>query len=181
MPDNIIKEQIATLNPRYREFILSGEVGAIVEPFIKHHNLDEDKEVMLENGFVLYLIFLFTFDNFVNFLKTELDFTEKEASLLAHGLKLALPKPIGEYLDNQSLILFAEIEEEEETPTIIENETKEAVVTPSAPASKPIINPLRTMATDGKGVGYESVEEPVYTSVQNAIINESRWGSDDNK
>ncbi len=46
---------------------------------------------------------------------------------------------------------------------------------------KPIINPLRTMATDGKEVGYQSTEEPVYTSVQNAIINESKWGSDDGK
>ncbi len=46
---------------------------------------------------------------------------------------------------------------------------------------KPIINPLRTMATDGKQVGYQSTEEPVYSSVQTAIINESKWGSDDGK
>lgn len=48
-------------------------------------------------------------------------------------------------------------------------------------SEKIIINPLRTMASDGKEVGYQSTEEPVYTSVQNAIINESKWGSDDGK
>lgn len=67
----------------------------------------------------------------------------------------------------------------------VETEITEIPTTPNpvneTAAEKIIINPLRTMASDGKEVGYQSTEEPVYTSVQNAIINESKWGSDDGK
>lgn len=36
------------------------------------------------------------------------------------------------------------------------------------------VSPLRTMATDGAQVGYQSADEPVYTSVQSALLNESK-------
>lgn len=36
------------------------------------------------------------------------------------------------------------------------------------------LSKLRTMATDGAQVGYQSTEEPVYTSVQSALLNESK-------
>jgi hypothetical protein len=36
------------------------------------------------------------------------------------------------------------------------------------------LSKLRTMATDGAQVGYQSTDEPVYTSVQSALLNESK-------
>ncbi|KKT80552.1 MAG: hypothetical protein UW75_C0003G0012 [Parcubacteria group bacterium GW2011_GWF2_44_8] len=36
------------------------------------------------------------------------------------------------------------------------------------------INPVRTMASDGKQIGYSSTTEDTYTSTQSAIINESK-------
>jgi len=36
------------------------------------------------------------------------------------------------------------------------------------------INPVRTMASDGKQIGYSSNTEDTYTSTQSAIINESK-------
>jgi hypothetical protein len=106
MPENIIKEQIAKLDPKYKEFLLSGEVGAIVESFIDHHKFDDDQEVMLENGFVLYLIFLFSFEDFAQFISSELGLQEKEATLLAHGLNLALPETVREYVESLSALYF---------------------------------------------------------------------------
>lgn len=185
MTDNIIKEQIAKLDPQYREFILGVDISLLIEPFALHHKLDEDKALMLTNSFILYLTFLFSFNDLKRFIETELDFDEKEANLLAHGLTLTLPPPIKNYVESQSELIFTETENLNTETTEVNLgatiETKEATVTPSTPIQKPIINPLRTMATDSKEVGFTSTDEPVYTSVQNAIINETRWGSDDGK
>jgi hypothetical protein len=171
MPDNIIKEQIAKLDPTYKEFLLSGEVGAIVEPFIKHHSFDDDQEVMLENAFVLYLIFLFSFTDLTYFINTEIGLNKKEATLLAHGLKLALPNSVREYVEEQSEIIFEEVTEELVTEVEPNNIATDIAETEASLAS---LSRVRTMATDSAQVGYQSTEEPVYTSVQSALLNESK-------
>lgn len=56
------------------------------------------------------------------------------------------------------------------------NTTEESILSEIAEteAALKTIPPLRTMANDGKQIGYESVEENTYTSHQSAILNESK-------
>jgi hypothetical protein len=76
--------------------------------------------------------------------------------------------------DGQAQIMVGEISRYEGIDSSQKNSSEIASEIKEAESALSRISNLRTMATDGAQVGYQSTEEPVYTSVQSALLNESK-------
>lgn len=167
MKPTIITERLQQLDPGYRHYIQGGMPAEIVKIFAEAHQLTEDKALILENGFALYLLFFFDLTTFSEFITTECSIDNHTADLLAHAMHQALPTEIQkQYKETWELISKMETLTEEESINAEIAETE---------ADLEKISPIRTMAGDSKQIGYSSTTEPTYTSIQSAIINEPKW------
>lgn len=160
MQNEIITKRLAELPPLYLDYLQSGEVAMICQSFGEAHSFTDEDVLILENGFALLLLSLISEEQFSKFISTELALPIDKATVLAHTMISVLPAEI------QSFINQTEYSAPEEI-----NVVKEIA---EAEANLESLGRLRTMATDSAQVGYESTEEPVYTSVQSALINESK-------
>jgi hypothetical protein len=132
----------------------------ICQSFGEAHSFTAEDVLILENGFALLLLSLISEEQFSQFISTELALPVDKSAVLAHTMISVLPDEI------QSFINQTEHSTSEAIDVVSEIAETEATI-----AS---LGRLRTMATDSAQVGYESTAEPVYTSVQSALINESK-------
>ncbi len=161
MQNPAITKRLEQLNSQYRDYILSGEPQEIVKVFSESHNLTKEQEIVLENGFALYLLFFINLSDFSNFIVMECKFSEADANLLARAMHMALPEFIRQTHEQTSPLVFLNDSSLNETEQIKEEiaETESVLDT---------INPIRTMASDS---GQVNPEEKVHTSTQSAILN----------
>lgn len=159
MQNLAITKRLEQLDSQYRDYILSGEPQVISKTFSEAHKLTPEKEIVLENGFALYLLFFINLSDFSNFIVTECKFSEAEANLLARAMHMSLPEFIRETHEQTSPLIFPNNSDEGEQIMLEIAETEAALET---------INPIRTMASDSKHV---SPGETVHTSTQSAILN----------
>ncbi len=171
-----ITNRLKQLPADYQAFILSGLPQEIVDTFAEAHDLDEDLQITLEDGFTLYLLFFITETNFIRFVALNLNLETKPAGLLVKGMKLGLPKEIYTFLNETNNLLtnqdtapggdFAsEIAEAEKTLESLDN--------------------VRTMHSDQKSNSAQG--ETTYPSLQADILTNNnsapapkppRWGSE---
>jgi hypothetical protein len=167
MKPALVTERLQQLDPGYRNYIQSGMPVVIAETFSQAHQLNEDRALALENGFALYLLFFFNLQTFAEFISTECGLDAHTANLVARAMHQALPSEIQKYCTEtwELISKVAEVSDEEESISSEIAETEAALEK---------VSPIRTMAGDSKQVGYSSTEEPTYTSIQSAIINEAK-------
>jgi hypothetical protein len=166
MPNEIIKERINILEPNYRTFVLSNSPSQITRDLAKVHNFDEEKYIVFENGFAMFLLFFINKSELVDYLITDCALKPREAELLAEALTLALPTEIRIVQENTSRLIFNETENtrhDDITQDIAETE-----------AALQALEPIRTMTSDG----HIPHQENIYTSTQSAILNEKTKKND---
>ncbi len=167
MQDPIISKRISELDPTYREFLSSGFPQIIAGTFSETYNLNEEQDAVLENGFVLYLLFFLTRTELASFIAAELPIPEKDASLMSQAMHLALPLDI-RTLHEATTEAIAKASSVAEPETILsEIEETEAAM---RAINIPPIHSIRTMAGDGKIVGYENTQESTYSSDQSNLL-----------
>jgi hypothetical protein len=158
-----IKQRLNQLPEGYRKYVLSDMPRIISDTFAEAHQLDEARTLALENGFALYLLFFINQSEFADFIVKECGLEIDTARVLAAGFHTALQPDIQAFHDETSALVFSNpIENVPEVRPLVGD-----------PASMPTAA-LRTLSRDGQQAGYSSVEEPTYSSMQNAIINESK-------
>ncbi len=81
MTNPIIKERLNLLEPNYREFVISNIPTTISEVFSETYKLDEIKNIVLENGIILFLLFFFDKSDLKNYIITDCELTESDAIL----------------------------------------------------------------------------------------------------
>jgi hypothetical protein len=79
MPQTILIDRFNLLSPEYQEILTSDFPQASAQIFAEMLSLDVRKTTILENGFVLYLLFFLDRDGFTHFLITNCDVTPKQA------------------------------------------------------------------------------------------------------
>lgn len=159
MPNEIIIQRFKSLIPEYREYLLSGAPALIASTFSEAHNLPNEKVVALENGFAMYLMFFLNIDGLINFIGEECGLTQRDATLLAHGMNNALPTEI------QRLI----VETANEIFSVDGNATDNLESDISEMENS--LHTIRTMSTDSAPAPQP---ESTYSSMQSAILNEGK-------
>ncbi len=175
MKPALISERMQHLDPNYRNFIQSGIPVEIARTFADAHDLTEDKGMILENGYALYLLFFFDMQTFSEFITTECGLDSHTAILLAHAMHHALPIKVQElHAETWGLIsdTVALTEDKSTYSEMTKTEMAKEIAETEAALEK--ISPIRTMSGDNKQIGYASLYEPTYTSTQSAIINETK-------
>jgi hypothetical protein len=157
-PTPLILEQLQKLDPIYTSFLMSESFEETVDLFSEAKNLSSSQADSLQNGLLLALAFLLDRQQLVAFVGKNCGFGTAEAELLWEGFLQSLPPNIINYYQG-----MLELENDDITNDLAEIEQ-----------SLHQINPVRTMAGDGKQIGYSSTTEDIYTSTQSAIINESK-------
>ena len=160
MQNEIISQRLLQLPQTYRDFLYSGEVGVICKTFAEPHSLSDEDTIVLENGFVLMLLSIIDKEKFAEFVTAELNIPQEKSAVLAQTMILALPTEIQTFL--------SPFENIQSVDTTSKKNTQPASSTSET------VSPIRTMATDSVQIGYQSTDEPVYTSVQSALLNESK-------
>lgn len=173
MQDPLVTKRIAELDPTYRAFLFSGMPQIIAGTFSETYTLNEEQDAVLENGFVLYLLFFFTRTELASFIATELPIPKKDASLMSEAMHIALPEDIrtmhevtAESLSNNDIGETAEtiMSEIAKTEAVLET-----ISTPPSTSPKPPVQSIRTMATDSQ-VGYHSTQEATHQSDQSNLL-----------
>jgi len=108
MTNELIKDRINSLETNYKNFVISTTPTEIVNDFANIHKFDEEKTIVLENGFALYLLFFFDENDFVNFIVSECGLRKDEAETLLSGLELSLPEDILQAIRATQQVIFSE-------------------------------------------------------------------------
>jgi hypothetical protein len=156
-----IKQRLDELEPSYRDFVLSDFPTTIAESFAEAHNFDDIKTVVLENGIVLFLLFFFDKQDLTNFIVSDCELNEKEASLLTTAIIMALPKEIKTAHEQTRDLVF----KDKNT-----NPTDEILSTAEAEALAHTTSPLRTMEGDSTQETPKPPEEKTYTVNQSDLL-----------
>lgn len=167
MQDPLITKRISELTPTYREFLFSGVPQMIAGTFSETYNFTEEQDAVLENGFVLYLLFFFTRSELASFITSELKLSVKDAGLLSQAMHLALPEDIRALHETTSEALLGNNNPDEPETILSEIAETEAAL---GAISRPAVHAIRTMAGDSKGVGYQSTKESTYSSDQSNLL-----------
>lgn len=186
MEPEIIKNRVNELSPTYRSFLEGDQTLIIVKTFAEAHSLSVEDTQILANGFSLYLLLLINENQFSKFISGELGLDNQQAELLAHTMKMALPKEIQKGLSEADQYMQPTINTENETTVkeLIKNpETITVPInnpgwrqiatepTPAALEPAPAIPPLRTMAGDSnRQIGYQSLDEETHSSTQDSLL-----------
>lgn len=95
MPEQVlINERLSHLDPGYRDYISSGEPSIIVSSLAEIHNLDEVSTLALENGFLLFLLYFLSKNDFTMFIVEECQLSPEQAVILVNAFLLALPSDV---------------------------------------------------------------------------------------
>lgn len=168
MSNQLVIDRLNLLLPEYKSYLLSGAPGEIATTFSEPHQFSPEQTIVLENGFVMYLLFFMNIEEFTKYINTECGLPESEASLLAAGMHNALPEQV------QSLVVNTqfEIDTTESAPATEGSDATSSLAEDLAEIEKSLhqISPVRTMASDGKQIGYSSTTEDTYSSSQSNII-----------
>lgn len=162
MPNEILKERINILEPSYRAFVLSQTPSQITSALAKVHHFDEDRYIVFENGFAMFLLFFIDKAGLINYLVSDCKLDHQDAELLAEALILALPPEIRVKQEATSQLIFnkgAEIDQNDISREIAEAE-----------AALKAIEPNRTATNTNLS------QDKTYTSTQSAILNEKMRG-----
>jgi len=164
-----LQQRLEQLPELYREYVLSDLPRVVTDTFSEYHELDENKTLALENGFALYLLFFLTRNEFIEFIVAECAIEKGTAGVLVSAMHAALPDYIRKLHEDISAMAF------EETPARVTPPSL-SIQEDLAEIEKSLhqINPVRTMASDGKQIGYSSTTEDTYTSSQSNIIDENK-------
>ena len=161
MPNEIIKERLNILEPSYRAFVLSSTPSQITEALSKVHRFDEDRYIVFENGFMMFLLFFIDKTGLINYLVSDCKLDHQDAKLLAAALILALPPEIRFKHEATSQLIFngaAEVDQNDISKEIAETE-----------AALKSIEPISR-------VDPHSLQDTTYTSTQSAILHEKMRG-----
>ncbi len=151
-PQQTIEQRLLSLDPTYRDFVLSDYFEEICGVFVDTSNLNDEQSVVLENGFVLLMTFFFDRPEFIIFAEEECGIPRSDGELLVEGFIQALPLPI--------VSAYEEIYSEtflSPSTNLLESEILEAEAVLKA-IPKPIPHPT----------------ENVYTTTQSAILTEAK-------
>ncbi|MBP9836435.1 MAG: hypothetical protein KBC78_01225 [Candidatus Pacebacteria bacterium] len=162
MTNEIIRERINTLDPSYRAFVLSNSPSQITEALAKVHGFDEDKYIVFENGFAMFLLFFISKSDLTNYLISDCGLKLQDAKLLTEALILALPPEIRIMQESTSQLIFNRAETDQND---ISKDIAEAEAVLNA------IEPIRTTSTITP-----IDQDKTYTSTQSAILNEKMQG-----
>lgn len=91
MYDKIIQERLAMLSPEYTEVVMSDLAEITTNAFAPALGLDEEKTVVFENGFLMFLLFFMNEQRFAQYLVSECAITESQASQTVADILAALP------------------------------------------------------------------------------------------
>ena len=164
MPNQIISERMNLFIPEYKSYLLSGAPGEIASVFSEPHSFTPEQTIVLENGFVLYLLFFINLDELAEYIGTECGLGTKESHLLAAGMHNALPEEVQQLV----AISQAEIAKENSPDIELSNEFEEDLAEIEKNLSQ--VQSVRTMQSDSRNIGYSSVEETTHSSDQSNLL-----------
>jgi hypothetical protein len=166
-----LQQRLEKLPETYQAYILSDLPRVITDTFNEYHKLDGGKKLALENGFALYLLFFLTLDDFIEFIVAECGINKEEVKVLVSAMHTALPKEIMDIHDQISALAFEAAPALDPVPA-----PASSIQEDLAEIEKSLhqLSPVRTMASDGKQIGYSSTIEDTHTSTQSALINETK-------
>lgn len=168
-PTPLIVEQLQLLDPVYRDFITSETFSDIVFTFAEAHKLDTQQGIQLENGFFFFFSFLFDDAQFSDFVQKNCNLAPAQTIVLLAGFMQAIPPTVTNYyqanLSAQSEINLLTLDSDLAEEIGLSEDIAEAEMALRA------IPALRTMS--GSREFTPESGEPVYSTTQSAIINES--------
>jgi len=166
-----LQQRLEKLPETYRAYVLSDLPRVTTDTFSEYHKLDGDRKLSLENGFALYLLFFLTVDDFIEFIVAECGINKAAAGALVSAMHTALPQEIMDIHDQISTLAFEEEPALDPVPAPVSSIQEDLA---EIEKSLHQLSPVRTMASDGKQIGYSSTTEDTYTSTQSTLINKSK-------
>ena len=174
MDDPIIQNRILSLSPEYQEFIMSDFISTASFDLAEAGNLEEQDQVVLSNGLLLYMLYFLDQADLISFLE-ENDFIPEQATALVNAFVSILPE---EYVSAHDDIVDELTEDIAEEETVEENmDTPFDTEVQTGPSE---VNPIRTMAND-MNIARDPDGTNTYSSSQSSVLEQNTNTPDDSR